>query len=93
MPRRAQKYEAWRIYFNCKQDYPIIWCIDQGDILSQIRLRYVRLIGCDGNTATDLISPTATRKRRSPRRANEPHAWISVLATPVFDGGGVTFYG
>ena|ERR1700744_1086403 len=93
----AAAVKRWRIYFNRKDDFPIIWCVDEGDISSQIRLGRISLERVDAFACTDLIAPNKHRQRlpfeAMPRHPNEPAAWIEVQAKAIFELGGVTFYG
>jgi hypothetical protein len=103
MMANPEKYpppaRRWRVYFNCAQDFPVIWCVDNGTIETQIRLNWFLLKNIDPWCATALNGPDSTKQwinsfgQEAERPDNEPYAWIEFDGMAVFSGGGVTFYG
>jgi hypothetical protein len=89
----------WRVYFNCRVDYPVIWCVDNGTVETQVRLNWVDFQNVSANGATCLTGSNSTRPWRhrnglpGKRPHNEPYAWVELDAIAIFHDGGVSFYG
>lgn len=68
MPARRR----WRVYFNRQGEWPMIWCIDEGDISTQIRIQRVYFEGVAAEGAT-ILQPKPVKLA-----PNEPVAWFNV---------------
>jgi hypothetical protein len=87
---RPPERKRWRAYFNRRDDFPILWCVDNGTIATQFRVRNVVFIGVHGWFASDLGIKRADRRKGRP---NEPVGWFEFDARAVFTDGVVSFYG
>lgn len=77
--------KSYRVYFNRQMDWPMIWCVDEGSIHSQIRCPHVILSGVHA-TGNTVLAPKKVKLV-----PNEPIAWIDVYAKLRLDGGTVIF--
>lgn len=77
--------KSYRVYFNRQMDWPMIWCVDEGDISTQIRCPYVEFLGVVANGDTRL----QPKKVKIP--PNEPVAWFDVVGTLKIDKGVASF--
>lgn len=102
----APKLLRWRLYYNCKEDFPFLAAVDNGTISSQIRIQRVTLcnviqswadtdIGKISASAVTTMNDLCYVPNRDLRKGvkNEPTWWIEFDAIAVFADGGVTFYG
>lgn len=79
--------KRWRVYFNRQQDWPMIWCIDQGDISTQIRVHWVKIQG------VKLEGGTTISQKPTKRIPNEPVAWFEVKGKLRITNGVATITG
>lgn len=63
---------TYRIYYNRSDDYPVLWCVDEGRISSQIRVQSIRFCGVEAYTQNHKDSPNGNKNQ------NEPHGWMQV---------------
>jgi hypothetical protein len=104
--RFTPKVLRWRVYYNCKEDFPFLAAVDNGTIASQIRIQRVTLcnvlqswadtdMGKISASAVTMASDLYCVPNRELRKGvkNEPTWWIEFDAIAVFTDGGVTFYG
>ncbi len=89
--------KRWRVYFNRRDDFPALWCVDEGEISSQIRVQHVSLVEINAFGNTDMgrqvnrtDQPIASLRKG---KQNEPLVWIEFEAIADFGAGGVVFYG
>jgi hypothetical protein len=82
-----EKLKTWRVYFNRREDWPMVWCVDEGDISSEIRCHWVDFSGAKSAVGNTLM--TGSQKCKVPE--NEPVAWIDVVGVPYLDKGVVRF--
>lgn len=76
---------TYRIYYNRRDDYPISWCIDEGDISTQIRLSKIQLNGITG-----YFLSVGEKPKLPP---NEPYGWLVVEnADMILKSGIAVFY-
>jgi hypothetical protein len=79
--------KRWRVYFNRQQDWPMIWCLDQGDISTQIRVHWVKMKG------VKLEGATVIEEKPKKRIPNEPVAWFEVHGMLRIKNGVATITG
>lgn len=79
---------AYRVYFNRDADWPMIWCVDEGDISTQIRCHYVDLTGAYSIHGGTILVPGKIKKV-----PNEPLAWLDVVGVLSVSGGIARFRG
>lgn len=78
--------KSYRVYFNRQMDWPMIWCVDEGTVQSQIRCHWVDMSGAKSAVGNTRIGPGKTKVI-----PNEPYAWIDVVGVPYLDKGVVRF--
>lgn len=59
--------KSYRVYFNCRQDFPRVWSYDEGPGTKEEMVAKVTLFDCDAVTRFD---PS--------KHLPEPSAWIEV---------------
>lgn len=62
----------YRVYYNRSEDHPVLWCVDEGTIKSQIRVQFVRFCGVEAYTQNHKDSPNGNKNQ------NEPHGWLQI---------------
>ncbi len=77
------KTQAYRVYFNRLKDDPQVWCVDEGDIRSEINVQYIYFLGVSVRTVTSFATPVGDSK--------EPRAWFQVHGVMTIENGAAVF--
>jgi hypothetical protein len=89
--------KRWRIYFHKVDQFSRPWwCVDNGDISSQIRVGHVRLGEVPGFTGVRSYSVGVPDDQGGIKGTTppptEPKVWLEVEAEATFQAGGVVFH-
>ena len=76
--------KTFRVYFNRDKDWPMVWCVDEGSIDTQIRCCCVYTTEAIAHTWHTVLGPNKTDGKVAP---NEPIAWVEVVGVLRVDSG------
>jgi hypothetical protein len=62
-----------RVYFNAKEDFPLIWSVDDGDVANEYKVRDVCSLG-----------PTWKTQARAIDEPEQPKVWINFINCAVY---------
>lgn len=99
---RMGEPKLWRIYYNCRADFPFLVAVDNGTIATQVRVQWYE---CEPRTRgnTDMgpknyqrgifySQPEHSLREQRKGKHNEPTWWIETFAIAEFANGGVQFH-